>query len=152
MNKFSLDYNVLEGNVTKKSFKLKDVEHRIVKVAFDVVKFTGDDTNKLWQIQSADDGDYIVSLYNSDEEPAVVTAAWDVVMSKTAGDLNFFYKGEHLVKVAGSNLGLQLDEINEACRMLPARLATNKNLVNSLLSEMNVSQRADVLKKYPELA
>lgn len=153
MNKFSVNYDELSTSVEKKVFRLADVKHRLVKVAFDIVRFKDGDDSQLWQVQSSDDGEYIVSLYS--EEEAVKTAApsdWKVVISKLSGDLNFFYKGDRLVKVASSKLGLPANELDKAQGYLPQKLATNKKLVEALLKELSVTEKTDTLRKYPELA
>ncbi len=154
MSKFSIDYTKLEGTLSKKAYRLSDVKHRLETVAFDIVRFKdGDEGAALWQIQSADDGDYIVTLY-SEEEPAVKTASlpWEVVLSKTAKVLNVFYKGDPIAKVATSRLGLPESELDTVESYLPRRLAENKKLVTALLSDLDEPTKNSVLNKYPELA
>ena len=66
---FSINYESLDGALNAKKYKLSDVKDRIEKVSFDIVRFKdGDKGADLWQIQSADDGDYIVSLYEEEKE------------------------------------------------------------------------------------
>lgn len=154
-SKFSVDYTQLEDKLLKRSYRLSEVKDQLETVAFDIVRFRDDDNGaKLWQIQQADDGDYIVALYE-DEPEAVKTAStklWEVVLSKTSNTLNFFYKGAPITKMSASQLGLPANELEMAKHYLPSRLADNKNLVKALLDQLNPSTKQEVLSKYPELA
>lgn len=154
MPKFSIDYSKLENKLLKKAYRLSDVQSRLETVAFDVVRFKdGDETSKLWQIQTAEDGDYIVTLYEdeSDESKKTASAGWEVILSKTANVLNVYYKGDPIVKVATYKLGIPDSELSMVERYLPAKLAENKKLVQALLSELNEPAKNSVLNKYPEL-
>lgn len=154
MPKFSIDYGKLEDKLLKKAYRLSDVKDRLETVAFDVVRFKdGDEASKLWQIQSAEDGDYIVTLYEEDagEAKKVASAGWEVLLSKTAKALNVYYKGDPIVKVATSRLGIPDSELSQVERYLPAKLAENKKLVQALLSELSEPAKTAVLQKYPEL-
>src|SRR5665213_1952428 len=147
----TIDYDKLEEKLTKKAYKLADVKDQIDRVAFDIVRFkSDDDTSRLWQIQSSVEGDYIVTLY--DEALVEKTASvWEVVLSKTANVLNVYYKGDPLVKVATSSLGIPETEINSIPRYLPQKLSENKSLVRALLNQLNEPAKQMVYSKYPEL-
>ena len=67
MPKFSLDYNQIADIINKRKYALEDVKDKIVKVAFDIVRFKDSDLNQLWQIHHTDDGDYITALYDEEE-------------------------------------------------------------------------------------
>lgn len=150
MSKFSINYSSLEHKIYKKAYRLADVKDQLESVAFDIVRFKdGDKGAELWQVQSADDGDYIVSLYQEDEEKTA--ALWEVAITKTAGELQVSYKGDPIVKVASSRLGIPRSELHKIPDYLPSKLAENKKLVTALLSEMPASAKNEVLKKYPEL-
>lgn len=147
---FTLDYSKLEHKIYKKAYRLSDVKDRLETVAFDIVRFKdGDQGADLWQVQSADDGDYIVALYQPDEEKTAAT--WEVTISKTAGDLQVSYKGDPLVKIASSKLGIPRQELHKVSEYLPVKLAENKRLVKALLNELSSSAKEAVLNKYPEL-
>ncbi len=157
-SKFSVDYAQLENTLYKRSYRLSDVKDQLETVAFDVVRFRDPDKGaQLWQVQSADDGDYIVSLYEDEAEPtktatAKIATAWEVVLSKTANTLNFFYKGAPITKMSAAQLGVPANELEAVERYLPARLANNSKLVNALLSQLTEPAKKEVLSKYPELA
>lgn len=153
MSKFSIDYSRLENKIYKKAYRLEDVKDRLETVAFDVVRFKdGDKSTELWQVQSSDDGDYIVALYQSDEgKEATASALWDVTISKTAGHLQISYKGDPLVKIASAKLGIPGNELGKVKDYLPTKLAESKKLVKALLNELSPSSKQAVLNKYPEL-
>ncbi len=157
MPKFSVDYNNLSDSVLKKSYKLSDVEHKLEKVAFDVVRFKDSDIDELWQIQSSDDGEYIVALYNPEDSSTNKKIAsstklnWDIIISESSSDLNILYKGDAILKIASSRLGIPLEEINLVKKYLPNRLSENKALVKALLNEVSQEKRKSILAKYPEL-
>ena len=150
MSIFNVDYSGLENNLYKKAYRLNDVKDKIEKVAFDVVRFKDDDKGaELWQIQSADDGDYIVAIYQSEEEKTA--SNWDVVINKINGDMQVSYKGDPLVRIASSKIGIPQKELYRVEQYLPQKLANNKKLVKTLLNELNESTKKEVLNKYPEL-
>lgn len=149
--KQSIDYLKLENKIYKKAYRLADVKDRVEKVAFDIVKFKDSDSGaNLWQIQNADDGEYIVALYQNDEE--IKTASnWDISVVKTAGAIQISYKGDPLVTLASSKLGIPQTDLSKVKEYLPAKLAENKKLVSALLKELSPSVRQAVINKYPEL-
>ncbi len=151
MSKFSVDYSVLDSKIHKKAYKLSDVKDQLEKVAFDIVKFKdGDNSANLWQIQSSDDGEYIIALYKPEEE-VKLASDWDVSVAKTAGSLQISYKGDPLVTMASSKLGIPNSEIHKVAEYLPKKLSENKTLVKALLNELPSSAKEMVLNKYPEL-
>lgn len=151
MPKFLIDYDKLEDKLVKKAYRLSDVQNRLETIAFDIVRFKdGDESSKLWQIQNAEDGEYIVTLYEEDTEKKAA-GAWEVVLSKTANMLHIYYKGDPIVKVATSKLGIPDSELSSIERYLPEKLADNKKLVKALLNELNEPTKKSVFNKYPEL-
>jgi hypothetical protein len=153
MPKFNVDYSGLaQQMMVKKAYKLSDVKDQIETVAFDVVRFKdGDKAAQLWEVQSADDGDYIVALY--DEEDTTKTANdWSVAITKTAGLLQVSYKGDPLVRLPFTKLGIPRDQLGKVPQYLPEKLTSNKKLVKALLNELSAEAKEEVFKKYPELA
>ena len=149
MKNFSIDYLGLTNKLTKRAYKLSDVKDQLETVAFDIVRFKdADKSADLWQVQSADDGDYIVAMYNDDEKKV---SEWDVSVNKVAGDLQISYKGDPLVSIASAKLGFSRSDLNKVGSYLPEKLASNKKLVKALLNELSESTKKEVLKKYPEL-
>jgi len=153
MPKFSIDYSGLT-QLTKKAYRLADVKDQLETVAFDVVRFKdGDKGADLWQIQNADDGDYIVALYDDEDEVSKTASAnpWGVFVTKNGHDLQISYKGDPLVRMASAKLGIPSTELHRAEQYLPEKLATNKKLVKALLSELSEAARLEVSRRYPEL-
>ena len=151
MPKFSIDYSGLENRM-KRAYRLADVKDQLETVAFDIVRFKDNDKGAdLWQVQSADDGDYIVAVYDGSDEEEKTASLWDVTVTKTAGDLQVSYKGDPIVRVAASKLGIPRTELHKIPDYLPSKLAENKKLVKALLNELPTSAKNEVLKKYPEL-
>lgn len=154
-SKFGLDYDQLATSVQKAErtmYRLAEVQDRIERVAFDIVRFREDGPEKLWQIQSSDEGDYIVSLYEEEAAKKIATAGngWSVVVGRTS-DLHVFYGGQAVCRLAASDLGVPADEINLVRRYLPGKLASNQGLVNSLLKRCEASVREGLLAQFPEL-
>lgn len=154
MSKHSIDYSALDSKINKKMYRLEDVRDRIEKVAFDVVRFRDDDNGaNLWQIQSSDEGDYIVSLYDNSEDNikvASVKTDWEIVPVRE--QLQFFYKGDPVLKTAASSIGLSKDDLGNISRYLPKKLAENKKLVTLILNQADGASKQRILNKYPELA
>jgi len=150
MSKFTINYSGLDDTF-KRAYRLKDVKDRIEKVAFDIVRFKDNDKGAdLWQVQSADDGDYIVAIYQPDDEEKVAMN-WNVSLNKLSGNLQVSYKGDPLVRIASTKLGIPPAELSRVEQYLPRKLSENKRLVKALLNELNESAKKEVLSKYPEL-
>lgn len=150
---YGVDFNALGNSLTKKPiYKLADVKDRLETVAFDIVRFkSSDEGANLWKIESSpDDGDYIVTLYE-EEVPTKTANVWEASLSKTANILQVFYKGDPLVSVSTTKLGIPTSELGSVSRYLPAKLAENTRLQRALLSELSPAAQKAVFSKYPEL-
>ena len=157
MDKFAVDFSSLEQQASKKrAFRLSEVKDKIEKVAFDIVRFKDvNDQNiaGLWQIQSADDGDLIVAMYEEPQEKNLeVSSSWSAVLDKFGQNVSLFYKNSAVSKVALASLGIPQGEASLVCRYLPASLASNKPLAQSLLREASDNTRKQLLSIHPELA
>ena len=159
MKKSSIDYSALENKLTeKKAYKLSEVENQLKKVAFDVVRFDSSaNIDGLWQIQRGADGDYIVAMYDDENNGLETTSGlktasdWNVVADRSGSSLSIFYKGTPITRLATAVLGLPAEEAELITSYLPSKLATNGNLVKGLLKEISVQERQELLSKYPEL-
>jgi hypothetical protein len=141
---FGVDYNALFNSVDpkQKTYKLADIKGKLVKVAFDVFRMKGGDPEELWQVQSADDGEYIVARYETPVEIKEAKANWSI--TKAASGCNVFYKNRHI-----TNIAADFDDVNT---FLPKKLASDKSFVKSLLSTLDDSTHTAILKAYPELS
>lgn len=147
------DFSGLEDKVAQKKFyKLSDVQDRIEKVAFDVVRFKDSDSlEHLWQIQNTPDGDVIVAMYEEDDAQLESRGHWKAMADKE-NSINVFYKGEPIVRLAISSLGIPVEEAHSVCRYLPNTLASDSSMVKSLLKDnLSDTERERVLSRYPEL-
>ncbi len=125
------DYEVLSNKLTaKKAFKYEDVKNRLIKVAYDIVKFRDSDPSidGLWQIQNTDDGEVIVAMY--EEKPTLESKSnWATILDKTASNINVFYKNEFITKLSSSDFPEQADiDIKKLSSHLPESLENNKSL------------------------
>jgi hypothetical protein len=152
-NPFTVDLDGVFTKMTKKAYRLSDVKDQLETLAWDIVRFRDDDNAaNLWQVQNAEDGDYIVALY--DEEDLTKTASsnpWTVSVLSLSGDLQVSYKGDPLTKIAFKELGIPRNELFKVPQYLPERLVSNKKLANSLLKKLDATTKQAVLHKYPEL-
>jgi hypothetical protein len=154
--KYGINYDNLGDKVYKKKFKLAEVSHKLVKVAFDVVRFSDDDNfNHLWQVQNTDDGDYIVAMYDTTvDESKTVTAGknpWKVEISKITKDIDVFYKGEHLVNVSPSKIGIPKDEVEMVKKYLPKKLNEDEKFVKKIIKSIKKDKQKTLKNKFPEL-
>jgi len=146
-----VNYQDLDAGIkAPKRYRLSDVQDKIKKVAFDVVRFIEkDNIDTLWQVQSGPDGDYIVAMY-PDDGPAVKEASgWEAVTDKS-GHINLFYKGTPVTRINTASIAPDMDA-EDVCKFLPNKLATNNKLLNSLMKDLSTSERHDLIIRFPEL-
>lgn len=160
----NLDLSALSNSVDqadKRVFKLSktEVNEKLTKIAFDVYKMTASvDPDELWQIQEADDGNYIVARYdNSDEEDGTVKTAaiktsWTALAQNN--QLHIFYKNYPVIKLSAKQFDIKDSELPLLARTLPSKLASEegKSLRSALIQELPLHVRSDLFKLYPELA
>lgn len=158
VNKFSVDFEALEERLKPQApvFKYAAVKDRLVKVAFDVVRFMDtDNIDGLWQIQKTDDGEVIVAMYDGSlpEEPQTKTASrseWSTI-ADGAGYINVFYKESPVTKVSLASLGMADENPVSVSKTLSEKLASNDKLRNSFLGSLNQQERAALFSAHPEL-
>lgn len=148
----SFDLDAFANKISKKSYKFAEVKDRLEKVAFDVYRFkNASSPDELWQVESGNDGEYIVALYTDEEDKAPKTASnWNIIVKNA--EVNIFYKGEFLHKIASEKLGFAADESSLVTQYLPSKLETNHKLVQALFKEVDQNIRQAFIAKYPELA
>lgn len=161
MDKYKVDFSALKRRESqKKSYKLSDVSHLIEKVAFDVVRFKdNDDGALLWKIEDSSDGPVIVAMYE-DEMPADIGMSNDLTKSASSHwhvdidsnhNVNVFYKNEPLKRFAAKELGQDPSNLASISRWLPNKLASDVSFRRSFLKELSHYEKANLLKKYPEI-
>lgn len=138
----------------KPMYRLADVADKVVKVAFDVVKFKDSDgLDKLWVVQQHNGEDVIVAMYEEDglESKAAAPAEWAAVTDKSGKNVNVFYKGEPITRFAAESIGVPSEESYLICRYLPNKLATDKSFRNAFLADLPKADRDSLHVRYPEL-
>jgi hypothetical protein len=162
MDKFAIDYNTLATRLEKKNkeFKLNDVKDRVVKVAYDVVKFIDDDAPEfanLWQIKQTPDGEIIVAMYNDDN---TITASaeqknkkngWDAVLDRTKEAVHVFYNSEPIKKIVLDQVGISTSDAHLVCDVIKNKLASDKNTQQKLINDLSDKEKTELFSRYPEL-
>src|SRR5271157_4808379 len=155
MDKFAFDFDGFEKEINKpKSFKYDDVKHRLVRVAFDVVRFmdANEDIDGLWQIQKTDDGEVIVAMYSDPiEKSASVSSNWHVFPDRAKTSINIFYKNSPIKRLSSTELGIDSKDLPSICKDAETKLSINTSFRDSLLNELNSDERLDLYKNHPEL-
>lgn len=155
-DKFTVDLDhMADSLLPKRAFRLTDVQHRLERVAYDLVRFRdNEDTDQLWRIQDGNDGPVIVALYGDDgslkaESDTEPKSDWEAVPDKTA--MHFYYKGEPIISLGSDQLGIPEDEFNLARRWLPKKVAQNEELQRLLLGNASRPVRKLIAQRFPEL-
>jgi len=159
MDRHSLDYSQLSESLEKsqrKVYRLKDVEDRIERVAFDMVRFKENDTDQLWKVTESEDGPVIVALYDeagqlsADGNGSVKEASdWRVIAD--ADSVHVYYKSEPISRIAAKDLNIPANELGTVLRWLPQKLASDESLQSFVLSFSGPNGLSHISKTHPEL-
>lgn len=147
MQNFKINYNLLK-KYSDKYLDYNEVKDKLVKVAFDIYRLQDDKAARLWEVNKADDGNYIVALYSDDDESIEKKSDWSVEINKSANNVNFYYKGEYVTKLSQKEIGLKAEELYS----LPEKISNNKKLISILLKKADDNTRNNLVSKHPELA
>lgn len=147
MQNFKINYNLLK-KYSDKYLDYNEVKDKLVKVAFDIYRLQDDKAARLWEVNKADDGNYIVALYSDDDESIEKKSDWSVEINKSANNVNFYYKGEYVTKLSQKEIGLKAEELYS----LPEKISSNKKLISILLKKADDNTRNNLVSKHPELA
>lgn len=141
------DYEKLNGKINRpKMYKLADIEDKIIRIAFDVVRFRDDDNlDKLWVVQEQNGEEVIVAMY--EDEEGQTKSAWAAIPDATG--INVFYKSEPITRFSFQEIGIPKDESDSLCRCLPVKLAADNRFRKSFLNDL--SDRDAVYARFPEL-
>ena len=153
-DKFTVDLDKVASNLLpQRAHRLSDVQDRIERVAYDLVRFRDNqDTDQLWKIQESPEGPVIVALYGDDGALTAQSNAkkdWEAVPNKNA--MHIYYKGEPLVSLSAEQLGVPVSEFNIVKRWLPVKLATDENFQTLLLKRVPAPGRRLIAQRFPEL-
>lgn len=154
------DYKTLDNKLTaKKAYKYEDVKHRLIKIAFDIVRFRDADASidGLWQIQNTDDGEVIVATYEEKPNLEVMATNWAAKTDKAGSVVNVFYKNSFVKKFSSKDIlpGVSVEDgldIKSLADHLPNSLETNASLRNAFINNLLTNEeRESFLSKNPEL-
>ena len=153
-DKFTVDLDkVASGLLPQRAYKLSDVQDRIERVAYDLVRFRDNqDTDQLWKIQESADGPVIVALYGDDGSlttESKVKKDWEAIPDKNS--MHIYYKGEPLVSLSAEQIGVPVSEFNIVRRWLPGKLAKDESFQTLLLQRVSVPVRKLIAQRFPEL-
>ena len=155
MDRFLVDFTKLDTKMNgPKVYKLADVQHKIQKVAFDIVRFRdNEDTDQLWRIEESVDGPVIVAMYESFHEDSKIAEAsaksdWGAIADSET-HVNVLYKGEAVKTIAASKLGVE--DVHLLCKWLPKKLSSDSGFRTALVKDIPRESRDLLLSKYPEL-
>lgn len=143
MNDFLVDYSELQAKLSKKrAFRLNDVKHKIKKVAFDVVRFVDNDKiDDLWQIHREGDDEYIVAMYDEDQQKTASTSIWSVVPDSNGTNLNVFCNNFPIKRVALNTLGIPSEDAHTVAHMMRKKFSTDQSFIDVFVKELSDKER-----------
>jgi len=155
MDKFAVDYSYIDQKLnSQKSYKYEEVKNRLVKVAYDIVRFMDADESidGLWQIQKTDDGEVIVAMYDDTVKTASkkTESDWHVFPDRANTSINIFYKNEPIKRIA-SEMIEDSNFLPSLCKDIEVKLASDDSFRNKLLNELSLDQKSDLLTRFPEI-
>ena len=152
MEKFSIDFGALNQTINApKKIKLAEVQNQIEKVGFGVVRLQNpNNKTNLWKIED----DCIVAMYEDEdnlEKTASVKNEWAIETDRLEKNATIFYKNTPITSIAFVDMGIPQEEAPLMKRLLPERLANNKQLVKLMINSLDESYKSKIVSMYPEL-
>ena len=146
MDKFKIDFQELGKEVIPDPNKLplKGNEHRLIRVAFDLFHLKDGNPEDLWQVQSSDDGEFLVRTYSlpEDEEKKVASSKWTVELDKKEENLTVAYRNIPVLKLAAKNYGITTPEETRLFQqMVYKKLAVDNEFENNLVKSLSVEKQ-----------
>jgi hypothetical protein len=151
MQNFSVDFENLNETLNKKAYKYDDVKDKLVKVAFDVVRFFDEtDIGGLWKVQKNKEGDVIVALY---EEPAIEKSAsvkkyWNAILDSSKSNIYITYKNSVISKIASSDLPFPKEELELFAKSITDKINSTPEFQNKVLKEAD----PQIVSQFPEFS
>jgi hypothetical protein len=149
----TIDCNELFRKIDPKRTKYpyEQYRDRLVKVAFDVVRFIdSENLGDLWKVETDEDGkDYIVAMYDQQGIPDKLSSDWQVI--STGEQMQVFYKNSFITKVDCETLGLKPHMVARLYPDIERRLAKDKGFVKSLLKATPEQHAKEIVERFPEL-
>lgn len=142
MSKFQIDFDKLGREFNR--VPLRGNEHRLVRVAFDLFRFKDGNPEELWQVQSSDDGEFLVRTYAlpDEQEEKKVAASWTVELDKKEENLTVAYRHIPLMRLAAKNYGLTSSEdVRLLQRVIYNKINTDDEFVNKLIKTLSAEKQ-----------
>lgn len=147
MDKFQINLDELVSVVVPDGNKipLAGNEHRIMRVAFDLFRFKDGNPEELWQVQSSDDGEFLVRTYAlPEEEEEVKTSSdkWSVEIDKKEENLTVAYRNIPLIRLAKKDFAINNpEEMRLLQRLVFTKLSNNKDFVNNFVCSLSAEKQ-----------
>ena len=159
MAKFGIDLTKVNDvvNPDKNKLPVQGNEHRMVKVAFDVFRLKGDETDDLWQVQADDDGEFLVRTNKyldtiNDEERAKLAKEWSISIDKKGENLTIAYSNDPIKRIASAQYGANsYNDVITLKQTLLEKLAS-ENFVSKLVSSLPKEKQDYLQSKYSKFA
>jgi hypothetical protein len=151
MDKFELDLSIVQNTIDKDPGRIavRGNEHRMVRVAFDLFRLKGDESDDLWQVQADDDGqEFLVRTYSLPEDEKMLTASdWSVLEDTKFANLTVLYKGVPIQRIDAESMGAKSDaEVAMLKGAFLRRLASDVQFEFSFFHSLS-SIKQDILKQ-----
>jgi hypothetical protein len=139
MKKFEMDLSEVSKTVVPDTNRipLTENEHRMVRVAFDLFRLKDSDPDELWQVQSSDDGEFLVRTYALPEDENTVISDWSIKEDGKKANLTISYKGMPITRVIAAEYGANTEEdVFVLQKTLFKKLATDKGFIIRMLNKL----------------
>lgn len=108
MEKFQPELEKVAEMFNTNRIPVKGNEHRLTKVAFDLFRVDGDETDDLWQVQADDDGnEFLVRTFFSNDEKTAEASDWSVKADKKCANLTISFRDVPLTRLACKDYGAE---------------------------------------------
>lgn len=153
MGVFDLDFSHLRAVVAPERIPLQGNEHRITRIAFDLVKLD-EDRESLWQVQADDDGnEFLIRTYEIPQEDTLQTKSdWNVVSDSKKANLTISYQGIPVHRLIASEYGARTEEdVTLLCDLVKTKLSED-DFTKRMLATIPESKRTALAASFPKIA
>jgi len=145
MANFQIDLKELKDTIVPDNSKvpLKGNENKIIRVAFDLFRFKDGDPEELWQVQSSDDGEFLVRTYAlPGDEGNIEPSKWSVQADKKEENITVSYLNTPILKIAAKKYGItDPNDVRLLERVIYNKLATDNNFVNKVVRSLSIEKQ-----------
>jgi len=157
MDKFCVDLSEIQKILDKNELSpdkmpVADNEHRMIRVAFDFFRLDGDEADDLWQVQSSDDGEFLVRTYSLPEETEEIkTSSWSVTADKECANLTVAYQGVPITRLSSKDYGAKTPVDGKLLQgIVFKKLATDEEFIKSLILSLSTDKKEALLHLFAE--